>query len=110
VKEIIYKGATRPAMIWGIPLPAFIVLISAAFLLCVWGIHIVGLWIVPSVAVPLVPLALWARLATRRDDQRLHQVLLRARLRAGRPRSPIWGSTRSYTPICYRGTRDAWRG
>ena len=110
MREVIYKGATRPAMVWGVPLPAFIALACVAFLACLWGVHLIGAWILAILLPAVGPIALWMRAVTKRDDQRLHQHLLLARLRARRGRARIWGPARCYAPIRYRGTRDAWRG
>jgi type IV secretion system protein VirB3 len=110
MRETIDKGATRPAMVWGIPLPAFIALVGSAFLLCVWGIQVVGLWMIPAMVLAVAPPAIWMHAATRRDDQRLHQFGLLLRLRLGHHASAVWGAARSYSPIRYRSTTDAWRG
>jgi type IV secretion system protein VirB3 len=108
IAEAIYKGATRPAMKLGIPLVPLVVLLGLGMLLVMWIGPLLTWWIVPCVIVTIAPLLGWMRLVTRRDDQRLRQMLIAAKLRWFDHNRRFWRS-RSYTPYLHRGTRDAWR-
>ena len=106
--EAIYKGATRPPTIFGVPLVPFLLVAASHFLvgmyLLVYGS---AMWTGVVAAVGL-PLFLWMRLVTKKDDQRLRQVLLAAKLALACPNRHFW-QCRSYSPFAYWGGRDAWR-
>jgi type IV secretory pathway VirB3-like protein len=77
----IFKGATRPALLLGVPLVPLIVVEGSFFLLALWSYLLVS----GLAALLIAALALLSWLAmrsqTREDDQRLHQLGLRMRLR-----------------------------
>jgi len=106
--EAIYKGATRPPTIFGVPLVPFLLVGASGFLsgmyLLIYG-SIAWTGVVGGVVLPLF---LWMRLLTGKDDQRLRQMLLAARLALACPNRRFW-TCRSYSPLVYRGNRDAWR-
>lgn len=95
MREAIYKGATRPAMKWGVPLLALVLVFMPAVVIGAWGGTLVSPWIAILVTVVIVPLYFWMRWVTRRDDQRLMQMLMRLRLAQLNPNSALWGG-RSY--------------
>lgn len=105
--EPIYKGATRPAMLLGIPLVPLVALFGTALLLAMWGGALVSWWIAVAVALLLVPALLWMRVVTAKDDQRFRQVFVAMRLRLHDRNQRLW-QARSYAPTLYRGARDAW--
>ena len=106
-QEAIYKGATRPAMKFGIPLVPLIVLFGGAMLLILWGGLLLSWWIAAGVLAAIVPALGWMRFVTRRDDQRFRQIFVATRLRLHDRNHRFWHS-RSYAPTTYRGARDAW--
>ena len=106
--EAIYKGATRPATKFGVPLVPLVVLCGAGFLAVMWLGPLVSWWTAPVVLCLLAPLLAWMRYVTRKDDQRFRQLFLALRLRLGDRNSAFWRS-RSYAPYIYRGCRDARR-
>lgn len=106
--EVIYKGATRPAMKLGVPLVPLVALSGAGMLAALWGGTLWSGWVVPAVLLAVAPALLWMRWVTRRDDQRLRQMALALRLRLRDRNHRLWHA-RSYSPTVYRGTRDAWR-
>lgn len=106
--ETIYKGATRPAMKFGIPLVPLVVLAGLGALLGLWGGLFVGGWVLVLVAAVITPAFWWMRLVTQRDDQRFRQMLLAMRLAALDRNARFW-KTRSYSPTVYKGVDDAWR-
>jgi type IV secretion system protein VirB3 len=106
-QEAIYKGATRPAMKFGIPLVPLVVLFGGAMLLMVWGGLLITWWIAAGVVAAVIPALGWMRFVTNRDDQRFRQLFVATRLRMHDRNRPLWRS-RSYTPTTYRGARDDW--
>lgn len=95
MREPIYKGATRPAMKWGVPLMALIAIFMPAIVLGFWGTTLVDLRIAPAMALVLVPLYGWMRYVTHKDDQRLLQMILRFKLVRANPNRGLW-KARSY--------------
>ena len=106
--EAIYKGATRPAMKFGVPLVPLVVLCGGGILAIMWGGPLVSWWVVPIVLCVLMPLFGWMRFVTRKDDQRFRQLYILLRLRFNVRNRGFWRS-RSYAPYVYRGCRDARR-
>jgi type IV secretion system protein VirB3 len=107
LREPIFKGATRPAMKLGIPLVPLVLLFGTGMLLILWGGTLLSWWIAPAVLCVFVPSLLWMRWVTSRDDQRLRQMFLAAKLRLHNRNRRFW-QARSYAPTLYRGARDAW--
>jgi len=106
--EPIYKGATRPPTIFGVPLIAFLVVAGIGFLAGMYLlVYASGAW-AGLIAGLVLPLFLWMRLVTKKDDQRLRQVMLAAKLAVGCANRHFW-TCRSYSALVYRGGRDAWR-
>lgn len=106
--EAIYKGATRPAMKFGVPLVPLVVLFGIGMLLILWGGTLLSWWLASMVAVLLLPALGWMRFVTSKDDQRFRQVFLAAKLRHYDRNRWLWRA-RSYSPTVYRGASDAWR-
>jgi type IV secretion system protein VirB3 len=102
--EPIYKGATRPAMKMGVPLVPLVVLCGVGMLAVMWIGPLVSWWVAAIVPSAVVPILAWMRFATRKDDQRLRQLFLAARLRMRDRNRDFWCS-RSYTPYLYRSIR-----
>ena len=105
--EAIYKGATRPAMKLGIPLVPLVILFGSGMLLVMWGGVLVSWWIALGVLLAFVPLLLWMRFVTRKDDQRFRQMFVLLKLHMHDRNHQFW-QARSYAPTLYRGARDAW--
>lgn len=101
LRDPIFKGCTRPAMKMGIPLTPLVVVVGAALLLCVWGAYIFGFLAVMVVVIVLVPVLITMRNVTKKDDQRLAQLMLWCLLRLGNRNRRFWGAT-SYSPIRYK--------
>ena len=105
--EAIYKGATRPAMKFGIPLVPLVVLCGLGMLISIWGGILVSGWVVVLVVLALGPAFGWMRFVTSRDDQRFRQMFVALKLRMHDRNQRLW-QARSYSPILYCGARDAW--
>lgn len=106
--EAIYKGATRPAMKFGVPLMPLVALSGVAMLASLWGAVFVGAWTLLVVAACALPGFWWMRMVTLRDDQRLRQMLMAFRLRALDRNRRFW-QARSYSPTTPKGADDGWR-
>jgi type IV secretion system protein VirB3 len=105
--EVIYKGATRPAMKLGIPLVPLVVLFGIGMLLIMWGGILLSGWVAVGGLMSFVPALLWMRWVTTRDDQRFRQIFVALKLRLHDHNRRFWRA-RSYTPTLYRGASDAW--
>lgn len=106
-QEAIFKGATRPAMKFGVPLVPLVVLFGGGMLLVMWGGILLSGWVAAAVVTAIVPALAWMRLVTRRDDQRFRQLFVAARLRLHDRNRRFW-QARSYSPNLTRGATDAW--
>jgi type IV secretion system protein VirB3 len=105
--EPIYKGATRPAMKFGIPLVPLVSLIGAGMLVSMWGGALLSWWVVGGVSFAICPALAWMRFVTRKDDQRFHQLFVAARLHLNDRNHRFWHA-RSYSPTLFRRGRDGW--
>jgi type IV secretion system protein VirB3 len=105
--EAIYKGATRPAMLFGVPLVPLVVVIGSGALVALWGGILLSGWLALAAVLTIGPVAAWMRFVTRKDDQRFLQVFIAFKLRLHDRNRRLWKS-RSYAPSLYRGARDAW--
>jgi type IV secretion system protein VirB3 len=104
-RELIYKGATRPAMKLGVPLVPLVLLFGTGMLATVWIGVLFTWWVLPIVLATVMPALAWMRFVTRKDDQRFRQVFLDVRLRWADHNRRFW-QARSYTPYPHRGHRD----
>ena len=106
-REAIYKGATRPAMKFGVPLVPLVALFGSGMLLILWGGLLLSWWIAVGVVGAIVPALAWMRFVTAKDDQRFRQVFLSLKLRLFDRNRAFWKAS-SYSSTLYRGGRDAW--
>lgn len=109
VREDIFKGATRPAMKGGIPLVPLVVIVCVSMLLIMWGGAFVSWWLAPFVIVTAIIIVIWMRILTKKDDQRLRQMYLRALLSMPQANRRFWTGARSYAPVQWRGMKDGYR-
>jgi type IV secretion system protein VirB3 len=105
--ESIYKGATRPAMKFGVPLVPLVSVFGAGALITMWGGALFTWWIGAGVVSTALPVLVWMHVVTGKDDQRLRQMFIGMRLRLYDRNHAFWHS-RSYAPTVYRGASDAW--
>jgi len=101
MREAIYKGATRPAVWAGVPLVPFIIASGLAATLAMYGLILIGLLATVPIALVYAPLVGWMRHVTKKDDQRLRQLMLRLRLGSG-ARAKVWGGARSFALVSLR--------
>lgn len=93
----IFKGCTRPAMLWNVPLALLLPALGLLLILGMWG-----LWLYPPAGLTafalMAPVYLAMRSVTRHDDQRLRQLVLRLRMVLIQRNRRFWGA-RAYAPI-----------
>ena len=106
-REAIYKGATRPAMKFGVPLVPLVILLCSGMLLVMWGGILWSWWVALGVFVLALTAMAWMRYVTRLDDQRFRQLFVASKLWLHDRNQRFWRA-RSYSPTLYRGARDAW--
>lgn len=106
-RDPIFKGCTRPAMLVGVPMIPFLVVTGFFLLTFIWTFYMVSGYVALLLLISYVPLFLTMRAITKKDDQRLRQIMMRARMRvrqiAGRR---IWGAV-SYSPLRFKKRKPA---
>lgn len=92
--ETIYKGCTRPAMLFGIPVTAFVLVIGGSFLLLFlfFGLP----WTLLSFIVAWV-----MKLMCKEDDQKFTQMGVNFHTKMINPNAKFWGVP-SFQPVQYR--------
>ena len=103
----LFKGCTRPAMLFGVPMIPMIVVCLAIFLPGMWLLILVGpLGLVLIFGV--LPVCIWwMREVTKKDDYRLDQLIMRTALRSRQANRALWGKgVVAYSPI---QARRQWR-
>ena len=104
-RDPIFKGCTRPAMLAGVPLVPMVLVMIAAFLIGMWSFYFISGYLVVVIALSTTVMIISMRAMTKRDDQRLRQVLLQARMRLRhRTSRSLWGAI-SYGPLHYKVRR-----
>ena len=101
-RDPIFRGCTRPAMFGGVPMVPFLLVTGTFMLVTVWTFYLASAYVALFIIMAYVPILIAMREVTKRDDQRLRQLLLRARMRlrqhSGRT---VWGAC-SYAPLRYK--------
>lgn len=101
-RDPIFKGCTRPAMMLGVPMMWFLLSAGAFLLLAPYLLYLVHPLSLVIEGLVYLPILLWMREVTRKDDQRLYQTMKRAYMRARQIRARrYWGAV-SYGPIRYK--------
>ncbi|KWE37922.1 type IV secretion system protein VirB3 [Burkholderia territorii] len=97
-RDAFFKGCTRPAMIFGVPLVPFVLVGGGSTLLAIWGL-LISPWFILIASGAAIVLTGLMRQITYQDDQRLLQWQLRLMLRFSSHRSRhFWGAV-SYGAI-----------
>lgn len=106
--EDIFKGATRPPMLAGVPMLPLMGLVGLTLLVFFWVGTLVSYLSASLSLIIAVPIYVWMRMVSKQDDQRLSQLMLRAKLALMNPNRSFW-KARSYVPVVWRGTRNTFR-
>jgi len=98
-QDMIYKGCTRPPLLWGVPLLPLIMVLMPGMLVGMVGL---AYFLPMSLVAIFVSLTawIWMRAVTKKDDQRLLQIFLRLRLRSRQKNTRYWGCA-AYAPVVY---------
>jgi type IV secretion system protein VirB3 len=92
MRDRIFKGATRPAMMLGVPIIPLILVMGAFILVAMWTLIAAGLVPGLSVMVMAAFTVFVLRYITQQDDQRLNQMLLSIKSRPFRRNKQFWGA------------------
>jgi type IV secretion system protein VirB3 len=101
MRDIIFKGATRPAMVMGIPMLPLIVVGLSGVLLTLWALQLVGPLLAFAVLLATFACLVAMRVISKADDQKLNQMVLRLQSMAARRNANYWGA-QSSSPLGYR--------
>lgn len=100
MSDLIFKGCTRPSMIFGVPLEPLAFSCIPLFVIGIWG-----MWLMPMLGVTvlamIIPIIVTMRLISKSDDQRLMQHVLRLKMSARHRNSKFWGA-KSIAPMRYK--------
>ena len=89
-------------MLGGVPIVPLILIGGLTLLVSVWLYYLVSGYVSLGIVLSAIPLVLWMRQTTKADDQRLRQVLMRARMRLRHgPSRATWGAI-SYGPLSWK--------
>jgi type IV secretion system protein VirB3 len=100
LRDPVFKGCTRPAMLWGAPLVPFLMVGGSILIPAIWALLAsppVGVGIV----LLLIPVFVTMRSVTRHDDQRLAQCALCVRMAVRQRNRRFWGA-HAYVPVRVR--------
>lgn len=97
LKDPVFKGATRPAMIWGVPLVAFLMVSGGMLIPAIWAL-LASPPLGVAILFLMIPVFVVMRVITRHDDQRLAQYLLRVRMVLRQGNRRFWGA-HAYVPV-----------
>ncbi|MFM0208080.1 VirB3 family type IV secretion system protein [Paraburkholderia sediminicola] len=100
LRDPVFKGCTRPAMLWGVPLVPFLMVGGSILIPAIWALLAsppVGVGIV----LLLIPIFVTMRSVTRHDDQRLAQFALGIRMVLRQRNRRFWGA-HAYMPLCLK--------
>jgi len=106
-RDPIFTGCTRPAMLGGVPIVPLILIGGLTLLMSVWLYYLVSGYVSLALVLITIPIVLWMRQTTKTDDQRLRQVMIRARMRLRHgPSRATWGAI-SYGPLSWKTRRSS---
>lgn len=98
----IFRGCTRPAMLARVPMLPFLLVTGGFLLLAVWTFYLVSGYLALFVALVYAPVLVAMRALTKKDDQRLRQLMMQARMRWNQYHlRRAWGAY-SYSPMRYK--------
>jgi type IV secretion system protein VirB3 len=95
-RDPIFKGCTRPAMVFGVPIVPLGIVVGVVMLLSVWTKFFLALSLVPIVAS--------MRIVSKTDDQQFRLLGLKVwcRFIPYRNRNKIFWRSSAYSPILFK--------
>ncbi|MDS0858628.1 VirB3 family type IV secretion system protein [Burkholderia pseudomultivorans] len=97
LKDPVFKGCTRPAMLWGVPLVPFLMVGGGMLIPAIWAL-LASPPLGVAILFLMIPVFVAMRVVTRHDDQRLAQYALRARMVLRQRNRRFWGVC-AYAPV-----------
>jgi type IV secretion system protein VirB3 len=97
LRDPVFKGCTRPAMLWGVPLVPFLIIGGGMLIPAIWAL-LASPPLGVAILFLIVPVYVSMRLITRRDDQCLAQYALRFHMRLHQGNRRFWGA-HAYVPV-----------
>ena len=97
LNDPVFKGCTRPAMLWGVPLVSALMVGGGMLIPAIWALLAsppVGV----GILLLMIPVFVAMRVITRNDDQRLAQLTLRLRIGLRQRNRRFWGA-HAYVPV-----------
>jgi type IV secretion system protein VirB3 len=86
-------------MLVGVPMVPLLVVSGAFLMATMWCVYLVSPYVSLFLVVIYIPIFITMRQITKKDDQRLHQMMMRLRMRLRHsPGRLTWGAT-SYSPL-----------
>jgi type IV secretion system protein VirB3 len=104
-RDPIFRGCTRPAMFLGVPLVPFLIATAAFALPMLWTFYLLSAYVSLFLVMAYIPVLLTMREVTKRDDQRLRQLLMRAAMRIRQRKARRFWSASSYSPLRYKARK-----
>ncbi len=94
-------------MLGGVPIVPLILIGGLTLLLAVWLYYLVSGYVSLVLVLITIPMMFWMRQTTKTDDQRLRQMIMRARMRFRHgPSRGTWGAI-SYSPLSWKIRRSS---
>ncbi len=100
MRHTIYKGCTRPPLLWGVPLLPLMAVGAPTMILMFVGLAYAMPLAIVSI-LTFVGTFVFMREVTKRDDHRLVQLLRMVPLRSKNKNRRYWGCV-SYCPVNYK--------
>jgi len=97
LKDPVFKGCTRPAMLWGVPLVSALMVGGGMLIPAIWALLAsppVGV----GILLLMIPVFVAMRVITRNDDQRLAQLALLLCIGLRQRNRRFWGA-HAYVPV-----------
>lgn len=91
-RDVIFKGATRPATMAGVPVVPFILVVGLHILVGMWAVILIGFFVATGVALSCVICVVAMRHVSSQDDQRLLQYMLLIRGFPAKRNQLHWGA------------------
>ncbi|MFK4448235.1 type IV secretion system protein VirB3 [Caballeronia udeis] len=97
LNDPVFKGCTRPATLWGVPLVSALMVGGGMLIPAIWALLAsppVGV----GILLLMIPVFVAMRVITRNDDQRLAQLALLLRIGLRQRNRRFWGA-HAYVPV-----------
>ena len=93
-------------MLAGIPMVPFLLVTGTFILLGFWAAYFLSIYLSLMLFMGYVPLFLYLKQITKKDDQRLHQIILRMKMRLRHAAGKRFWKAISYAPLTYKTRRS----